>query len=94
MRTLTLLQPFYSYAPSAPCPYCFYCKTKLCLRVSSWQGIHAFVQESFYLQGTLSDINERDTLSLDYKYKHMLNNGAPPDKFRVRVVSYIENSMI
>ena len=34
-------------------------------------------------QGIFSYINERDTSSTDCKYKHMLENGALPDKFGV-----------
>ena len=37
-------------------------------------------QESFYLQGILSDINKQDTSFLDCKHKHMMKCGAPPDK--------------
>ena len=40
-------------------------------------------QESFYLQGILDDINEQDTSFLDWKHKHMMKCGAPPDKFGV-----------
>ena len=58
-------------------------KTNLRLGVSDRQGNYAFVQESSYIQGILSYINEKDTSFLDYKHKHMLENGAPPDKFGV-----------
>ena len=44
---------------------------------------YIFAQESFYLQGILDDINELDTSFLDYKHKHMMKSGAPPDKFIV-----------
>ena len=44
---------------------------------------HAFVPESFYLQGVFSCMNERDISSSDCKHKHILENGAPPDKFVV-----------
>ena len=46
---------------------------------------YIFVQESFYLQGILNDINEQDTSFLDCKHKHMMKCGAPPDKFKVNV---------
>ena len=36
-----------------------------------------------YLQGALNDINEQDTSFHDCKHKHMMKNGAPPDKLRV-----------
>ena len=50
----------------------------LCL----WQARkHAFAQESFHVQGILSDMNELNTSFLDCKHKHMMKNGAPPDKF-------------
>ena len=42
-----------------------------------------FVQESFYLQGILNDINEQDRSFLDCKHKHMMKSRAPPDKFGV-----------
>ena len=40
-------------------------------------------QESFYLQDILDDIIEQDTSILDFKHKHMMKSGAPPDKFGV-----------
>ena len=40
---------------------------------------YIFVQESFYLQGILDDINKQDTSFLDCKHKHMMKSGAPPD---------------
>ena len=43
-------------------------------------------QESFYLQGILSDINEQDMSFLDCKHKHMIKCGAPPDKLRIFTV--------
>ena len=43
--------------------------------VSDRQGKNVFEQESFYLQGIFSCVNERDTSSLDCKHKHMLENG-------------------
>ena len=37
----------------------------------------------------------RDTSSPDCKHKHMLENGAPPDKFGILyTVCYIQNNMI
>ena len=60
-----------------------YCKTKLRITVSDTQGKYAFTQECFYLQGIFSYINERDTSSPDCKYKYMLVNGAPNDKFGI-----------
>ena len=47
------------------------------------QGNYIFTQESFYLQGTLSDINEQDTSFFDCKHKHMIKSGALPDKVKV-----------
>ena len=38
------------------------------------------IQESFYLQGILNDINEQDTFFLECKHKQMMKRGAPPDK--------------
>ena len=61
----------------------FDCKTRLCLIVTGSKGKYIFPQESFYLQGLLDDINEQDTSFLDCKHKHMMKNGAPPDKFGV-----------
>ena len=46
---------------------------------------YIFAQESFYIPGILNDINEQDTSFLDYKHKHMMKSGAPPDKFGVHV---------
>ena len=42
-----------------------------------------FTQESFYLQRILNNINEheQDTSLLECKHKHMMKNGAPPDRF-------------
>ena len=57
--------------------------TTLCLIVPGRHGQYIFTQESFYLQGTLDDINEQDTSFLHCKHKHMMKSGAPPDKFRV-----------
>ena len=42
-------------------------------------NILLIAQESFYLHGILDDINELDTSFLDYKHKHMVKSGAPPD---------------
>ena len=49
-----------------------------------------FCKESFYLQGILDETNEQDTSFLDYKHKHLMKSGAPPDKFGVpyRMVTY------
>ena len=58
-------------------------KTRLCLTVPDRKEKYIFAQESFYLQDILDDINEQDTSFLDCKHKHMMNSGAPPDKFRV-----------
>ena len=49
----------------------FYCKTKLRLNFCR-QRKHVFAQDSFYLQGVFSFINERDAYFLDCKHKHML----------------------
>ena len=46
-------------------------------------GKYIFTQESFYLQGILNDINGRDTSFLNYKHKHMIKSGDPPDKVGV-----------
>ena len=51
------------------------------------QGKHSFVQDCYYFQGIFSYINQRDTSSLDCKHKHMLENGAPPDKCDVLYTS-------
>ena len=59
-------------------PY-FDCKTKLCL---GRQRKIYFYTKSFYLQGVLNDINNADTSFLDCKHKHMMKNGAPPNKIR------------
>ena len=40
------------------------------------------VQESFYLQSILSNVNEQHISFLECKHKHMMKSGAPPDKFR------------
>ena len=68
----------------------FDCKTRLCLIVPGRQEKIYFAQESFYLQGKLNDKNEQDTSFLDYKHKHMMKSGGPPDKFGVlfRMVTY------
>ena len=42
-----------------------------------------FSQDSFYFQGLFIYINERDILSPDCQHKHILENGAPPDRFDV-----------
>ena len=57
--------------------------TKLCLFVPGRHRKYIFIQESFYLQGILNDINEQDTSFLYCKHKHMMKSGAPPDKFGV-----------
>ena len=41
---------------------------------------YIFAQESFYLQGILNNINEHGTSFLECKHKHMMKDGAPPDK--------------
>ena len=53
--------------------------------VSDRQGKHFLAQDCFYCQGVFSYmyINERDPSSSDYKHKHILENGAPPDTFGV-----------
>ena len=61
----------------------FDCKTKLCLIVPGRHGKIILTQESFCLQGILNDINEQDTSFLDCKHKHVMKNGAPPDKVGV-----------
>ena len=55
----------------------------MCLIVPGRQEKIYFCAKSFYLQGILDDINEQDTSFLDYKHKHMMKSGAPPDKFGV-----------
>ena len=57
----------------------FDCKTILRLIVPSRQRKYIFTQGSFNLPGILNDINEQDTYFLDYKHKHMMKSGAPPD---------------
>ena len=42
-----------------------------------------FLQESFYLQDILEDINEQHTSFLECNHKHMVKSGAPPDKVGV-----------
>ena len=64
----------------------FDCKTRLCHIVPGRQEKVYFAQESFYLQGILNDINEQDTFFLDFKHKHMITSGAPPDKFTVLTI--------
>ena len=54
-------------------------KAKLCLIIPGMQGQYIFTQESFYLQGTLNNINEQDTSFLDCKHKHMMKSGASPE---------------
>ena len=51
----------------------FVCKTKLCLTIPGRQGKYIFTRESFYLQGTLNNIN-------DCKQNYLMKRGAPPDK--------------
>ena len=62
----------------------FDCKTRLCLIVPGTAGKRKYIiaQESFYLQGKLDDINEKDTSFLDCKHKHIMKRGAPPDEIR------------
>ena len=55
----------------------------LCLIIPGRHGKYIFTQEKFYLQGFLNDINEQDTGFLDYKQKHVMKRGAPPDKVGV-----------
>ena len=64
-----------------PCYLC--CKTKLRPRVSDRQRKQSFAQDYFYFQDVFSYINERKTSTSNCKHKHMLENGAPPDKFGV-----------
>ena len=47
------------------------------------QGKHSYAQCRFYFQGMFSYINKRGTFSPDCKHKHVLEDGAPPDKFGV-----------
>ena len=42
-----------------------------------------FIQESFYLQCILHDINEQDISFLECKHKHMMKSGAPLDEVGV-----------
>ena len=56
----------------------FCCNTKLRLRVSDRQGKHAVSIFKVY-----SAISGKHTSSPDCKYKHMLENRAPSDKFGV-----------
>ena len=49
-------------------------------RDSDRQEKHSFAQECFYFQGIFSYTNEKDTSSPDCKYKHMLENEAPPEQ--------------
>ena len=61
-------------------------KTKLGLIVPGRHGKYTFTQERFNLQGIHKDTNEQDTFFssfLDCKHKHMMKNGAPPDKVGV-----------
>ena len=51
------------------------------------EGKYIFLQEIFYLQAILNDINEHHTSFLDCKHKHMMKSGAPPDKVRSPVAS-------
>ena len=71
----------------------FDCKTRLCL---AGKRKYIFAQESFYLQGILDDKNEQDPSFADCKHKHVMKNGAPPDKFGVlyRMFTYILPSMV
>ena len=38
-------------------------------------------KETLHKKGTHNNTNEQDTSFLDCKHKHMMKNGAPPDKF-------------
>ena len=67
----------------------FDCKTKLGFLVPDRLGKYIFTQEIFYLQGTLNDINKQDTSFLDCKHRHMMKNGAPPDKSEACNVCYL-----
>ena len=63
----------------------FYCKTKPRLKEFLIGKENMPLHKKFtILQGIFSYINERDPSSPDCKYKHMLENGAPPDKFGVQ----------
>ena len=46
------------------------------------QEKYIFTQENLYLRGIPNNINER-TPFLDFKHKHMMKSGAPPDKVGV-----------
>ena len=63
----------------------FHCKTRLCLIIP---GRQEKIRFCFYLEGILNDINEQDTSFVDCKYKHMMQSGAPPDKFGVMYLMF------
>ena len=46
-------------------------------------GNYIFIQESFYLQGILDEINKQDTSFRHCKHKHMIKSGAQPGKVGV-----------
>ena len=51
------------------------------------QGKYIFMQEGFYLQGILNNINEQDTSFVDCKHEHTMKSGAPPNKVLHRLLS-------
>ena len=55
----------------------------MCLTVHGRLGKYVFTQENFYLRGILNDINEKNTSCFICKHKHMMKNGAPPDRVGV-----------
>ena len=62
---------------------CFDCTTKMCLIVlAGMENIFLHKKVSIY-KVYFNEINEQDTSFLDYKHKHMMKSGAPPDKVRV-----------
>ena len=59
----------------------FDCKIRLCLIVPGRHEKIYFCTRKFL--SILNDINKQGTSFLDYKHKHMIKRGAPPDKFGV-----------
>ena len=58
------------------------------MHYSSWQAREIYLDTRKFhssLQGilVLNDINEQDTSFPDCKHKHVMKNGAPPDRFGV-----------
>ena len=60
----------------------------------AWHEKYIFTQESFYLQGILNEINEKDTSFLDCKHKHVMKAEIHLIMSESCTVCYLQKSMV